>query len=186
MAARLLHSPPPLAAREPIQRAGGDLHLPVGCGQRRYLQNTKKKATSKSVLILFSNQLLLLPLFRSAALSLPSNLPNLEPGIARAANRPGVWMAGSATSLILLHFYTGGVVHRCHGWETDTHEVSVFCPLLLSFGLPSHLLIVPVMSCWTRDAAVGRLMVVAGGDAEAEISRLTIRAALLPLMVKTG
>jgi hypothetical protein len=135
---------------------------------------------------LFSNQLLLLPLFRSAALSLPSNLPNLEPGIARAANRPGVWMAGSATSLILLHFYTGGVVHRCHGWETDTHEVSVFCPLLLSFGLPSHLLIVPVMSCWTRDAAVGRLMVVAGGDAEAEISRLTIRAALLPLMVKTG
>jgi hypothetical protein len=29
-------------------------------------------------------------------------------------------------------------------------------------------------------------MVVAGGDAEAEISWLTMRAALLPLMVKTG
>jgi len=41
------------------------------------------------------------------------------------------------------------------------------------------------MSCWRRDAAVGRLMVVAGGDAEAEISWLTMRAALLPLMVKT-
>jgi hypothetical protein len=84
-------------------------------------------------------------------------------------------MAGSATPLILLHFYTRGVVHRCHGWETGTLEVSVFCPLLLSFGLPSHLLIVPVMSCWRRDAAVGRLMVVAGGDAVAEISWLTMR-----------
>jgi len=68
VAARLLHAPPQLAARGftrccEIQRAGGDLHLPIGCEQRRYLQNTKN-ATSKSVLVLFSDQLLFLPLFQ--------------------------------------------------------------------------------------------------------------------------
>jgi hypothetical protein len=77
-------------------------------------------------------------------------------------------MAGSATSLILLHFYTGGVVYRCHGWETGTLEVFVFCPLLLPFGLPSHFFIVSVMSCWRRDAAVGRLMVVGLEDTGAD------------------
>lgn len=50
--------------------------------------------------------------------SLSSDLPNLELGVTRAVDdRPGVWMAGSATTLFLLHFYIGGVVHRCHGWE---------------------------------------------------------------------
>ncbi|KAH8520531.1 hypothetical protein H0E87_001828, partial [Populus deltoides] len=72
-------------------------------------------------------------------------------------------MAGSTTSLVLLHFYTGGVVHRCHGWETGTLEVSVFCSFLLFFGLPSHFLIVSVMSCWRREAAIGQLMVVGLG-----------------------
>jgi hypothetical protein len=77
-------------------------------------------------------------------------------------------MAGSTTSLILLHFYTGGVVHRCHGWETGTLEVSVFCSLLLFFGLPSHFLIVSIMSCWRWEAAIGQLMVVGLGDTGAD------------------
>jgi hypothetical protein len=63
-------------------------------------------------------------------------------------------------------------------------------PLKSRFSAPFYcpsasLLIIPVMSCWRRDAAVGRLMVVSGGDAEAEISWLTMRAALLLVMVKT-
>ena len=49
--------------RREIQRAGGDLHILVGCEQRRYLQNTKN-TTSKSVLVLFSDRLLFLPLFQ--------------------------------------------------------------------------------------------------------------------------
>jgi len=77
-------------------------------------------------------------------------------------------MAGSATSLILLRFYTDDVVHRCHGWETGTLEVLVFCSLLLFFSLPSHFLIVSVMSCWRGDAAIGRLMVVGLGDTGAD------------------
>jgi hypothetical protein len=45
-------------------------------------------------------------------------LLDLEPGfVARAADRPHVWMAGSATSLLPLHFYTGVVVYCRHGWE---------------------------------------------------------------------
>jgi hypothetical protein len=45
-------------------------------------------------------------------------LLDLEPGfVARAADRPRVWMAGSATSLLPLHFYTGVVVYCRHGWE---------------------------------------------------------------------
>ncbi|KAJ6947249.1 hypothetical protein NC651_001824 [Populus alba x Populus x berolinensis] len=28
-------------------------------------------------------------------------------------------MAGSITSIFLLRFCSGGVVHRCHGWEID-------------------------------------------------------------------
>jgi hypothetical protein len=44
-------------------------------------------------------------------------LLDLKPGfVARAADRPRVWMAGSTTSLLPLHFY-GIVVHRRHGWE---------------------------------------------------------------------
>ena len=70
---------------------------------------TTKNTASKSVVAFF---------FVFSPASLQSDLPNLEPGVARAANRPGVWMAGSATSLLLLHFYTGSVVHRCHGWES--------------------------------------------------------------------
>jgi len=35
-------------------------------------------------------------------------------------------MAGSTTFLLILHFYTGGVVHRYHGWETGALKVSVF------------------------------------------------------------
>jgi len=42
------------------------LHPPVGCERRRYLQNTQN-ATSKSVLISFSDRLLFLLLFISAA-----------------------------------------------------------------------------------------------------------------------
>ncbi|KAJ6882694.1 hypothetical protein NC651_029094 [Populus alba x Populus x berolinensis] len=77
-------------------------------------------------------------------------------------------MAGSATSFLLLHFCTGYVVHRCHGWETGTLEVSIFYPLLLSFDLPSHFLIVSMMSCWRRDVAASRLMMVILGDTGAE------------------
>jgi len=67
--------------------------------------------------------------------SLPSDLPNLEPGVARAANRPGanrpgVWMAGSATFLLPFHFLNGGVVHRCHGCEIGAHPSFGFLPLL--------------------------------------------------------
>jgi len=62
--------------------------------------------------------------------SLPSDLPNLEPGVARAANRPGVWMAGPATSLLPFHFCNGGVVHRCHGREIGAHLSFGFLPLL--------------------------------------------------------
>ena len=51
----------------------------------------------------------------------------------------------------------------------DRHPwVSVFCSLLLFFSLPSHFLIVSVMSCWRRDAAIGRLMVVGLGDTGAD------------------
>ena len=47
-------------------------------------------------------------------------------------------MAGSATS-IFLHFYTGGVAHRSHGWEIGAPFKSQFpapfyCP---SVGFPS-------------------------------------------------
>ncbi|KAL9363850.1 hypothetical protein Peur_041723 [Populus x canadensis] len=38
-----------------------------------------------------------------------------------------MWMAGLATFLLLLYFYSGGVVHRYHGWEIGTLGVSVFC-----------------------------------------------------------
>jgi hypothetical protein len=55
-------------------------------------------------------------------------------------------MAGSITSLLLLHFYTGSVVHHCHDWETDTLKVAVFCPLPLSFGLPFYFFIFSTMS----------------------------------------
>jgi hypothetical protein len=75
--------------------------------------------------------------------SLFSSLPNLELSlVACAANRPDVWMAGSATSLFLLHFYTGGVAHRCHGCEIGAHPNFGFLPLLhypLAFLLISSL-----------------------------------------------
>jgi hypothetical protein len=61
---------------------------------------------------------------------LPSDLPNLETGVARAASRPGVWMAGSATSLLPFHFCNGGVVHRCHGREIGAHPGFGSLPLL--------------------------------------------------------
>jgi hypothetical protein len=109
----------------------------AGGEHRRYLQNNKKH--NKQVCCSFS-----FFVFRPA--SLPSDLPNLEPGVARAANRPGGWLAGSITSLLLLHFYTGSVVHRCLDWETDTLKVSVFCPLPLSFGLPFYFFIFSTMS----------------------------------------
>jgi hypothetical protein len=54
-------------------------------------------------------------------------MPNLEPGfVARAADRPDVWMVGSATFLLLLYFYFGSVVHYCHGWEIGALGVLVF------------------------------------------------------------
>jgi len=62
--------------------------------------------------------------------SLPSDLPNLEPGVARTANRPGVWMAGPATSLLPFHFCNGGAVHRCHGREIGAHPSWRCCPSL--------------------------------------------------------
>ncbi|KAJ6898596.1 hypothetical protein NC652_025191 [Populus alba x Populus x berolinensis] len=78
-------------------------------------------------------------------------------------------MAGSTTFLLPLHFYTGGVVHRCHGWEIDAPFKSRSSALsLLSFGLLSHFLIVSVMRQWRRDAAAGRLMVVGLADTEAD------------------
>ncbi|KAJ6951356.1 hypothetical protein NC653_040691 [Populus alba x Populus x berolinensis] len=48
-------------------------------------------------------------------------------------------MSGSATSIFLLHFYTGGVVHRCNCWEIGAPFKSRFsapfyCP---SVGSPS-------------------------------------------------
>jgi len=94
--------------------------------------------------------------------SLFLSLSNLELSlVACAANRPGVWMAGSATFLFPLHFYTGGVVHRCHGWEIGAPFKSRSSALpLLPFGLPSHFLIVSVMRRWRRDVVAGRLMVV--------------------------
>jgi hypothetical protein len=116
----------------------------------------KVKKTQQAVVFIFS-----FFVFRSA--SLPSGLPTLEPGVA-AANGPGVWMTGSATSLLPFHFYNGGVVRRCHGCDLRDRRPSKFWfspPSLLSFGLPSHFLIVSVMSCWRRDdAAAGRLMVL--------------------------
>ncbi|KAJ6976214.1 hypothetical protein NC653_031917 [Populus alba x Populus x berolinensis] len=55
-------------------------------------------------------------------------------------------MAGSVASLFLLHFYTGGVVHRCHGWEIGGWEIGTRLKSRLSaplpFGLPPHSLIV--------------------------------------------
>nr|TKS16697.1 hypothetical protein D5086_0000020800 [Populus alba] len=50
-----------------------------------------------------------------------------------------MWMSGSATSIFLLHFYTGGVVHRCNCWEIGAPFKSRFsapfyCP---SVGSPS-------------------------------------------------
>jgi hypothetical protein len=41
-----------------------------------------------------------------------------------------VWMVGSAASLLQLHFYTGVVVHRRHGWE-------IGAPSSFSFLLPT-------------------------------------------------
>jgi hypothetical protein len=38
-----------------------------------------------------------------------------------------MWMAGLTTFLLLLYFYYGSVVHRCHGWDTGTLGFSVFC-----------------------------------------------------------
>jgi len=42
-------------------------------------------------------------------------------------------MAGSATSPLLLPFYTGGVAPHYHGWEIGALEVSVFCSFALSW-----------------------------------------------------
>ncbi|KAL9379142.1 hypothetical protein Peur_027624 [Populus x canadensis] len=83
----------------------------------------KQQKRSKQVCCSFS-------FFVFSPASLPSDLPNLEPGVARAANRPGVWMAGSATSLLPFHFCHGGVVHRCHGCEIGAHPSFGFLPLL--------------------------------------------------------
>jgi hypothetical protein len=66
--------------------------------------------------------------------------------VTRAADRPSMWMAGSTTSLLLLHFYTRGVVHRRHGWETFTLKIFVFAPSLLSFSLPSYFFLFSTMS----------------------------------------
>ena len=57
------------------------------------------------------------------------NPPDLELGVTRAANKPSGWMAGSITSLLLLRFYIGDVVHCYHDWETGILKISVFCPL---------------------------------------------------------
>ncbi|KAH8517980.1 hypothetical protein H0E87_005767, partial [Populus deltoides] len=70
-------------------------------------------------------------------------------------------MAGSATFLFPLHFYIGGVVHHCHGWEIDAPLKSRSSALpLLPFSLPSHFLIVSVIRRWRRDVVAGWLMVV--------------------------
>jgi len=88
----------------------------------------KEKSNHKSQLILVVFLCFQICFFLSS-----STLPNLELGVTRAADdRPGVWMAGSATSLFLLHFYTGGVVHRCHGWEIGTLESRFSAPFYCS------------------------------------------------------
>ena len=124
VAARLLHTPP-RAAKSGQQRrsimASSLLPFFTGGEHHRYLQNNQKR--SKQVCCSFS-------FFVFSPASLPSNLPNLEPGVARAANRPGVWMAGSATFLLPFHFCNGGVVHRCHGCEIGAHPSFGFLPLL--------------------------------------------------------
>ncbi|KAJ6989359.1 hypothetical protein NC653_022059 [Populus alba x Populus x berolinensis] len=55
-------------------------------------------------------------------------------------------MAGSITSLLLLHFSISDVVHCCYDWEIGTMKVLFFCPFLLSFGLPFYFLIFSTMS----------------------------------------
>ncbi|KAL3565479.1 hypothetical protein D5086_033525, partial [Populus alba] len=94
-------------------------------------QSTK----SQLILVIFSS------LFRISFSSFSSNLPNLKLGFTRAADdRSGMWMAGSATSLFLLHFYAGGEDHRhLQQQQKKTHkQQSVFIfffPLQICFSL---------------------------------------------------
>ncbi|KAJ6959656.1 hypothetical protein NC653_037884 [Populus alba x Populus x berolinensis] len=50
-------------------------------------------------------------------------------------------MAGSATFLLPLHFYTSGVIHRCHGWEIGV-------PFSLGFLPPSTVLRLVFLLRW--------------------------------------
>ncbi|KAJ6964529.1 hypothetical protein NC652_002702 [Populus alba x Populus x berolinensis] len=36
-------------------------------------------------------------------------------------------VARSTTFLLLLYFYSCGVIHYCHSWEIDTLGVLIFC-----------------------------------------------------------
>jgi len=82
VSARLLHAP--LAAREPESRGVGrfvmasfPLHPPVGCEQRRYLQNTQKTQAKLPDLSFFRSASPSFSLFKSAALSASFLLPLL-------------------------------------------------------------------------------------------------------------
>jgi hypothetical protein len=72
--------------------ASSPLHLPVGCGQRRYLQNTQN-ATSKSVLILFSDRLLFLLLVQICCIPASFLFPLLLFQVAGGMTKGCRWWA---------------------------------------------------------------------------------------------
>ena len=110
--------------------ASSPLHFSAGGDLKRKIQAQKPVDFSY-----FSTTV-----FGSASPLFSSNLPNLKLDVTRATDdSSGMWMSGSATSIFLLHFYTGGGVHRCHCWEIGAPFKSRFsapfyCP---SVGSPS-------------------------------------------------
>jgi hypothetical protein len=80
--------------------ASSPLHLPVGCGQRRYLQNTQN-ATSKSVLISFSDRLLFLLLVQICRISASFLFPLLLFQVAGGMTK-GCRFVGAAGLLLPL------------------------------------------------------------------------------------
>lgn len=129
MAARLLHALLPLADPQAAVKRLATMEI-----QNSFLPSSlsspaattslpAKQPKTQQVCCSFS-------FFVFSPASLPSDLPNLESGVARATNKPGVWMAGSATSLLPFHLCNGGVVHRRHGCEIGAHPSFGFLPLL--------------------------------------------------------
>jgi hypothetical protein len=79
--------------------------------------------------------------------------------VARAADRPDVWMVGSASSLLLPHFYTGVVVHRRHGWGDR-------CPFKFRFSPPYLFLAVFRVVLWKPGEQGGWVVVGLFGSVE--------------------